>query len=135
MLYNVLHKNILVAIFKRRATMIKETTLPISEVQRVITSLPDRFTEELEATIVTRYGKKIMAILPYYTYKALLDTLEALQETLEIVQDEDMMAALRASVQAMERGETVALEEVEKELEKLDEMERSADQRRTKPVA
>ena len=115
--------------------MIKETTLPISEVQRVITSLPDRFTEELEATIVTRYGKKIMAILPYYTYKALLDTLEALQETLEIVQDEDMMAALRASVQAMERGETVALEEVEKELEKLDEMERSADQRRTKPVA
>ena len=85
----------------------KETTLSISEAQREITSLPDRFTEELEATIVTRYGKKVMAILPYYTYKALLDTIESLQETLEIMKDEETMAALRESIQEMERGEVV----------------------------
>ena len=88
----------------------KETTLSISEAQREITSLPDRFTEELEATIVTRYGKKVMAILPYYVYKALLDTIESLQETLEIVQDPELMAVLRQSAEEIERGETVSLE-------------------------
>jgi antitoxin YefM len=110
----------------------KETTLSISEAQREITSLPDRFTEELEATIVTRYGKKVMAILPYSAYKALLDTIESLQETLEIVQDPELMAVLRQSAEEVERGETVAWEDVKKELDKLDEMERSSVQRRTK---
>jgi antitoxin YefM len=101
----------------------KETILSISEVQREITSLPDRFTEELEATIVTRYGKEVMAILPYHTYKALLETMEALQETLEIMKDEEAVVALRESIQALERGETVSWEEVKKELEAQDEVE------------
>jgi PHD/YefM family antitoxin component YafN of YafNO toxin-antitoxin module len=106
----------------------KETTLPISEAQREITNLPDRFTEELEATIVTRSGKKVMAILPYHTYQALLETIESLQETLEIVQDEEMMAAFRKGLEEIERGETVAWEDVEKELDKLNEVERSSEQ-------
>jgi len=100
-----------------------EHTLLLSELQRELVKLPDRFTEPLEATIVTRDGKKVMAILPYYTYKALLETLESLQETLEIMSDPETMAALREGIQAMERGETVAWEDVQKELDKLDEME------------
>lgn len=102
-----------------------EKTITISEAQRVITSLPDQFTGEgdLEATIVTRYGKKVMAILSYTTYKALLETLESLQETLEIMKDPETMAALRESIQAMERGETVAWEDVKKELEEQYELE------------
>lgn len=103
----------------------KEQTLSISEAQREITRLPDQFAEPLEAVIVTRYGRKVMAILPYYTYKALLETIESLQETLEIVQDEEMMVAFREGVQAIERGETVAWEDVKKELAKQDEMENS----------
>lgn len=102
-----------------------ETTLSISEAQREITSLPDRFTGELEATIVTRYGKKVLAILPYHTYKALLETIESLQETLEIMKDPELMAELRESIQEMEQGKTVAWEDVKKELEKQDEMERN----------
>ncbi len=104
---------------------IKERTLSISEVQREITSLPEQFTEPLEAVIVTRYGKPAMAILPHYTYKALLETLEGLQETLEIMKDPELMEALRESIQAMERGETIPWEDVKKELEKQDEMENS----------
>jgi PHD/YefM family antitoxin component YafN of YafNO toxin-antitoxin module len=98
----------------------KETILSISEAQREITSLPDRFTGELEATIITRYGRKVMAILPYYVYTALLETIESLQETLEIMKDPETMAALRESIQAIERGETVAWEDIEKKLEELD---------------
>ncbi len=110
----------------------KETTLSISETQREITSLPDQFTEELEAAIVTRYGKKVMAILPYYTYKALLETIESLQETLEIMKDPETMAALRESIREMERGETIAWEDVEKELDKQNAMENSNDPTRAK---
>ena len=96
----------------------KEHRLAISKAAQEFTSLPDRFTEELEATIITRSGKKVMAILPYYMYKALLDTIESLQETLEIMKDEETMAAFREGVQALERGETVAWEDVKKELGK-----------------
>jgi PHD/YefM family antitoxin component YafN of YafNO toxin-antitoxin module len=101
-----------------------EHTLSLSKAQQEIIHLPDQFTESLEATIVTRRGKKVMAILPYYTYKALLETIESLQETLEIVQDEEMMAAIREGERAIERGETIAWEDMKKELEKLNEAER-----------
>jgi PHD/YefM family antitoxin component YafN of YafNO toxin-antitoxin module len=80
------------------------------------------FREPLEATIVTRYGKKVMAILPYYTYKALLETIESLQETLEIMKDPELMAGLRESIQQMERGETIAWEDAEKELDRRNEL-------------
>lgn len=113
---------------------IKEHTLSISEAQREITSLPEQFTEPLEATIVTRYGKPVMAILPHYTYKALLETIESLQETLEILQDEETMAAFRQGVQDIAQGRTVAWGDVEKELDKLNEMERSSNRSRTKPA-
>lgn len=113
----------------------KETTLSISEAQRELTSLPDTFTEPLEAAIVTRYGKKVMAILPYYTYKALLETIESLQETLEIMKDPELMAGLHESIQQMERGETIPWEDVEKELDKRNEMERSNHTLRSKSAS
>jgi PHD/YefM family antitoxin component YafN of YafNO toxin-antitoxin module len=114
---------------------IKERSLSISEAQREITSLPEQFTEPLEAAIVTRYGKKVMAILPYPAYKALLDYIESLEETLEIMSDPEAMAAFRQGVQDIEQGRTVAWEDVKKELKKLDEMERSSRRRRSKTVA
>ena len=114
---------------------IKERTLSISEAQREITSLPDTFTEPLEAAIVTRYGKPVMAILPHPAYKALLGYIESLEETLEIMRDEETMAAFRQGVKDIEEGRTVAWEDVEKELDKLNEMERSSRRRRTRTVA
>jgi len=77
--------------------------LSISEAQRELTRLPEQFEEESEAVTVTRYGKPVMTILPYNTYKSLLETLEALQETLEIMQDEELMAAFREGVKALQR--------------------------------
>jgi len=96
-----------------------ERTISISEAQSKITQLPEQFAEDPEAVTVTRYGKPIMTILPYETYQRIqeaLETIESLQETLEIMQDEELMASFREGVRALERGETVAWEDVKKEL-------------------
>ncbi len=45
-----------------------------------------------------------------------LEKLESLQETLEIMQDEELMASFREGVEGLERGETVAWEDVRREL-------------------
>src|SRR6478672_6939868 len=96
----------------------KEHTIPFSEIQQEIPSLPDRFTEPLEAAIITRDKRKVMAILPYPTYKALLGYIESLEETLEIMRDPEMMAAIREGIQDIEQGRTVAWEDVKKELDR-----------------
>jgi len=95
---------------------VKEQTLSISEAQKEFTRIPDQFEEELEAVTVTRYGKPVMAILPFNTYKSLLETIDSLIETLEILQDEELMAAFRESVKALQNGETVDWEDAKREL-------------------
>lgn len=101
----------------------KEHTIPFSEIQREILNLPDSFTEPLEAAIVTRNKQKVMAILPYPTYKALLGYIESLEETLEIKSDPELMAAIREGIQDIEQGRTVAWEDVKKELDKMDALQ------------
>jgi len=91
-------------------------TLSISEVQKEITRLPEHFAEELGAVTVTRYGKPVLAILPFNTYKSLLEIIEVLQETLEILQDEKLMTAFRESVKALQSGEMVDWEDAKREL-------------------
>jgi PHD/YefM family antitoxin component YafN of YafNO toxin-antitoxin module len=94
-----------------------ERTLSISEAQKELTRLPDEFEEGLEAITVTRYGKPIMAVLPFSAYESLLGTLESLQETLEVLQDKDLMTAFRESMKALQDGETVDWEDAKRELE------------------
>lgn len=96
-----------------------EHTISISEAQSKITRLPEQFDEDPEAVTVTRHGKPVMAILPYNEYKEykkLRETIDSLLETLEIMQDEELMATFREGVKALEKGETVAWEDVKKEL-------------------
>jgi antitoxin YefM len=93
-----------------------EHILSILEAQRELTRLPEQFEEGPEAIIVTRYGKPVMAILPYNMYKSLLEAIAALQETLDILKDEELMAAFRESVEALKRGETVDWEDAKREL-------------------
>jgi PHD/YefM family antitoxin component YafN of YafNO toxin-antitoxin module len=95
---------------------VKEQTLSISEAQKELTRIPDQFEEELESVTVTRYGKPVMAILPFNKYRSLLETIDSLIETLEILQDEELMAAFRESVKALQNGETVDWEDAKREL-------------------
>lgn len=93
-----------------------EHTLSISEAQKELTRLPEQFEEGPEAVTVTRYGKPVMTILPYKTYKSLLEAIETLQETIEILQDEDLMSAFRESVKELAEGKGEPLDDVLKEL-------------------
>lgn len=91
-------------------------TLSISEAQRELTRLPEQFEEESEAVTVTRYGKPVMAILPYDTYKSLVETIDSLLETIEILQDEELMESFRESVKALQNGEMVDWADAKREL-------------------
>lgn len=93
-----------------------EPTLSISEAQKELTRLPEQFEEQPEAVTVTRYGKPVMSILPYNTYRSLLDTIDSLLETIEILQDEELMTTFRESVEAIRRGELVDWEDAKREL-------------------
>jgi PHD/YefM family antitoxin component YafN of YafNO toxin-antitoxin module len=93
-----------------------EPTLSISEAQKEITRLPEQFEEEPEAITVTRYGKPVMTILPYNTYKSLLEAIDALQETIEILQDKELMAEFREGVKELAESKGESLDDVLKEL-------------------
>lgn len=100
-----------------------EHQLSISEAQRELTRLPDQFEEEPETITVTRYGKPVMAILPFekyvtmqHTIQQLQEAVEALQETIEVMKDEDLMATFRQSIEDIEAGRTTPWENVKKEL-------------------
>ena len=102
---------------------VKEHSISISEAQNKITQLPEQFGEEPEAVTVTRHGKPVMAILPINTYRSLLEQLdialeklEAIEETLEILHDEELMASFREGVQELAEGKGRPWEDVKKEL-------------------
>ena len=108
----------------------KEQTLSISEVQKEIMRLPDAFGEEFGEVTVTRYGKPMLSILPFEarktekeTINTLKQTIDRLQEeidglleTLEILKDEETMAAFRQGVEDIEAGRVIPLDDVLKEL-------------------
>lgn len=100
-----------------------EQILSISEAQRELTQLPEQFEQGLETVTVTRYGKPIMTIVPSETYTKMRETIDMLQEqldglleTIEILQDEETMEALRRSMQDIEAGRIVSLEDAMKKL-------------------
>lgn len=93
-----------------------EQILSISEAQKKLTRLSEQFEEEPEAVTVTRYGKPVMTILPYNTYKSLLEAIEALQETIEILQDKELMAEFREGVKELAESKGEYLDDVLKEL-------------------
>jgi antitoxin YefM len=81
----------------------------ISEIREEITRLPEHFAQEPEAITVTRHGKPVMAILPWDLYESLI-------ETLEVMSDDEHMAAFRQGVQELAEGKGRPWEEVKKDL-------------------
>ena len=60
--------------------------------------------------LVSRHGRPAAALVP-------VDEYEALEETAEILSDPDALAALEAGLAELERGETVSLEDLRRELD------------------
>ena len=86
-----------------------EHTLSILEAQNKLIHLP-------EPVVVTKDGKAVMVILPFNIYKSLLQAIESLEKASEALQNEEFMLAFREGVEALEKGETVAWEDVKREM-------------------
>ena len=71
--------------------------IPITQARHELSRLPEEFATDdaSDAIAITRRGKPVLAILPWDLYDSLV-------ETLEILGDDDLMAALRQSIKEME---------------------------------
>lgn len=86
-------------------------TMPIIEARNKLTSLPERFERDPEsgAVTVTRRGKPVLAVMSWDLY-------ESIVETLEILGDEKMMAALRQGIREAAEGKHVPWEKAKRKL-------------------
>jgi len=76
--------------------------IPITQARHELSRLPEEFADDdaSDAVAITRRGKPVLAVLPWDLYDSLV-------ETLEILGDEDLMAALRQSIKEMESEELI----------------------------
>jgi prevent-host-death family protein len=86
------------------------TELTISEARKALLDLPEKLARTPErAVTITRRGQPVLAILPWEFY-------ESIVETLEILGDPEMVAALRDSLEDLKRGRVVTHAEAKKRL-------------------
>ena len=84
--------------------------------------LPELLDEDKKVA-VTRRGYPVAIIVSYDGYNRMREEMErmnqeieAMRETIEILQDAELMATIRESMEAIQRGDTVSLEEARQAL-------------------
>jgi len=83
--------------------------ISITEARSRLTRLPEEMGTN-ECLALTRRGEPVIAMLPWELY-------EAIQDTLEIMGDPELMEALRESIQQAKEGKLIPWEDVKAELE------------------
>jgi antitoxin YefM len=77
-------------------------TLPFSEVKAHLSEVADRVEREHDRIVVTRNGRPSFVLVSP-------DDLESLEETVAILQDDELMESLRTSRRQAAAGDTVPL--------------------------
>ena len=77
-------------------------TLPFSEVKAHLSEVADRVEREHDRILVTRNGRPSFVLVSP-------DDLESLEETVAILQDDELLASLRISRRQAAAGDTVPL--------------------------
>jgi antitoxin YefM len=85
-------------------------TIPITEAKTRIAELADRVAREHDHFTITRNGRADVMLISVAEY-------ESLQETLDILSDEQALGDLRQSREDFEAGDIYSLEQVRAELE------------------
>ena len=83
--------------------------LSISEARRRLPSLPEMLREKPEALGITRREKPVRAVMPWDLYESII-------ETLDVMGDPELMAALREGIRDVEAGRVSTTEELRREL-------------------
>lgn len=79
--------------------------VPFTEARSNLTELLDELEARHEHVLITRNGRPSAVLLS-------AEEFQALEETLEILQDDDLMRALARSERDVEEGDLVPLEEL-----------------------
>ena len=77
----------------------------IRETREKLTLIPELLEKEDAVGVVTRRGKRILAVMPWHVYESIL-------ETMELLGDEDAMRAFREGVRQATEGKTRPVEEL-----------------------
>jgi antitoxin YefM len=90
--------------------MIKELkNVSMSEARNELTSMPELLEKQQGAVAITRRGKPVLALMPWDLYESII-------ETLEVLGDEKMMAALQKGIEELATGKGVSWEKAKREL-------------------
>lgn len=85
-------------------------TLTITQARQELLHLPERFEKSRERAVeITKNGRPVLAVLPWEFY-------ESLVETLEVLGDPEMTAALRDSLEDVKKGRLISHKEARKRL-------------------
>lgn len=84
-------------------------TLPLAAVKAKLSEVVDRVEREQDRVTITRNGRPVAMIVG-------IDDIEGLEETLEILSDERLMRKIRAGIAAVEKGDTIPLDDAKKRL-------------------
>ena len=74
-----------------------------------LTQLPEILAADNRALALTRHGKPVLAVMSWELFQAIV-------ETMEIMGDPEMMAALRRGIADVEEGNLASMEEVKSQL-------------------
>lgn len=83
--------------------------MTITEAKQALSTLPEKLSKRKRALAVTRGGKRVLAVMPWDDY-------EAIVETLEILSDERMMASIRRGRKQAEKGQLLSGNELRRAL-------------------
>jgi antitoxin YefM len=86
--------------------------VPVREFRSRLSELLSDVADRRDHVLVTRNGRPAAALVPIGEY-------EALEETAEILSDPESLSALEDGLEELDRGETVTLEELRRELAEL----------------
>jgi antitoxin YefM len=83
--------------------------VPLSEARARLSELLDNLERRHEHVVITRKGRPVAVLIPNAEYDAMV-------ETLEVLHDDDLLAALRQSEADVRAGRLTPLEAVRREL-------------------
>jgi prevent-host-death family protein len=84
-------------------------TVPFTEARARLSELLDELEARHEHVVITRNGRPAAVLVP-------VEEQEVLEETLEVLQDEELLRALRESEGDVRSGRLTSLREVRREL-------------------
>lgn len=84
-------------------------TVPVREFRSQLAELLDEVADRREHVTVTRHGRPAAVLIPVAEY-------EALEETAEILSDDETLRAIQQGLADLANGDEVSLDEVRAEL-------------------